>query len=137
MPLRLPLLGQATWQSCRGAVSQLNRCRGFPALLCHSNAICTELLPSASLATLEEQLESANFSLAEALAEYAQLQQDAISQRTQLEEDFTRRRENAAELEVTLKVRPLSLCFGGLSTMLQASSAEQAQNVKLPAWCTA
>ena len=56
-------------------------------------------------ATLEEQLESANFSLAEALAESAQLQQDAISQRTQLEEDLGRRRENAAQLEVTSEMR--------------------------------
>ena len=56
-------------------------------------------------ATLEEQLESANFSLAEALAESAQLQQDAIRQRTQLEEDLGRRRENAAQLEVTLVMR--------------------------------
>ena len=62
------------------------------------------ILSSSSLvpaATLEEQLESTNFSLAEALAESAQLQQDAISQRTQLQEDLARRREDAAQLEVT------------------------------------
>ena len=59
------------------------------------------LLPAA---TLEEQLESANFSLAEAQAESAQLQQDAISQRTQLEQDLARRREHAAQLEVTLEM---------------------------------
>ena len=69
------------------------------AQLSHSNAIYNELL--LRVATLEEQLESANFSLAEALADAAQLQQDAISQRTQLEHDFAQRREYAAQLEVT------------------------------------
>ena len=93
----------------------------------------TSLLPTA---TLEEQLESANFSLAEALAESAQLQQEATSQRTQLEQHLARRRETAAVLEVTLKLRPLSLCFDELSKMLQASSAERAQRVKLSDWYT-